>query len=132
VIPARYSNLFQHKRPGVLTNLVVVLACALMLGACTPWPEYATGGLAERHPTAWAPMLALQGRYNALTDIGTERFYPARLVEIRNLINRAMREREGGLAADAEFTLTRAAELVSLAENDMRKLKPGSRSRQRG
>jgi len=92
-----------------------------MLASCTPWPDYATGGLAERHPIEWRQVRTVQERYNALTRIGADRFYPGRMIEVRNLINRAMREHEGGLPNDADVTLSIAAELTSLVEADMHK-----------
>jgi len=111
----------RQSRHGPLANAGGVLAIVLVLAGCTPWPDYATGGLAERHPIEWRQVRTVQERYNALTRGGADRFYPGRMIEVRNLINRAMREHEGGLPNDADVTLAIAAELTALVEADMQR-----------
>ncbi|MEQ1696021.1 MAG: hypothetical protein ABL901_09310 [Hyphomicrobiaceae bacterium] len=121
----------QANVPQPVVRAAVVIALTMMLAGCTPWPEYASGGLAERHYTGWGPVLHLRDRYHALTLSGADRFYPGRLVDVRNLINRATREHEGGLPDDAMLSVARAGELLSLVEADMRKQMSGGRPRQR-
>lgn len=118
-------------RTRAVASAAGILALTLVLGACTPWPEHGNGGLAERHYNGWGPLLVLRDRYQALTLSGADRYFPGRLVEIRNLMARATREHEGGLAADALVTVSRAGDLMTLVEADMQ-TKAGGRPRPRG
>ena len=104
-----------------LNHAVLALAMTVTLAACTPWPNYANGGLAERHSVDWRPVRTARERHDALVRSGSERFFPGRMVEIRNLIDRATREHEGGLPRDAEVSLARAADQISIVEADMQK-----------
>lgn len=110
------------------TSLAFAVTLTLALAGCTPWPDYANGGMAERHAVGWRPVRSAQQRHDALVNAGAERFFPARMVDVRNLINRAMREHEGGLLRDADLTIFRAEELIFLVEADMQKQTAGRSS----
>ena len=110
--------LLEMKRLG---HALIVLAVVLTtgLGGCTPWPVAANGGLAERHPTVSAPLLALESRYHAAAKAGADRFSPGRLAEAELLIIRAKREHEGGLIDDCNVTLSKADIVLSAIEHDL-------------
>ena len=98
-----------------------VLAFLVITGlqACTPWPGPATGGFAERHPTDWPPLIALEHRYNGAVQAGAERWTAGPIVDARLLLTRAQREYEGGLIEDADLTLSKADGLLTFIEREL-------------
>jgi type IV pilus biogenesis protein CpaD/CtpE len=110
----------KFKAPGGIWLVsFVVVAATTALGGCTPWPTYATGGLAERYQTAWAPLAGLERRYDAALRAGGDRFAASRMIDTQLLLARAQREHEGGLIEDANLTLTKADGLLRNIEHDL-------------
>lgn len=112
----RHGSGLWLRGPGVRLLLAVAAAG---LGACTPWPEYATGGMAERHPTTSPAILVLEERCEAVGRAGGDRFLPGRMTDTRLLLQRARREVAGELTADSDQTLLRAEMLLSAIERDL-------------
>ena len=100
---------------SVLAFLVLIAG----LQACTPWPGPATGGLAERHPTEWPPLITLEHRYNGAIRAGAERWTAGPIVDARLLLTRAQREHEGGLIDDADLTLAKADVMLTFIEREL-------------
>jgi hypothetical protein len=102
---------------------VLFIGLALLtqsLAGCTPWPEMATGGAAERHPTASVEVINLEHRYAALRQRGADRRAAARMVEVSLLLARARREYVAELALDLQSTLLVAEAVLASIERDMR------------
>ena len=101
---------------------VVLLTLAAVGGAggCTPWPEYATGGIAERRPPESMALAALQSRYDALVAAGGMRLAGGRMTEASLALVRARREHAAGLHADSERSAAHASGLIVSLERDIR------------
>lgn len=104
-------------RPAHIVPASVVLALAVLLGACGgPWPEAGTGGLAERHVVSDAAFDQASETLDRLTAEGGERYAAADMVEARLLLTRARREKAGGLAEAAAMDLERFKATVERIE----------------
>ena len=116
----------QQNMPGIWLAVVFMAVATAGLGACTPWPGLATGGLAERHATDWGPLRTLQERYDTVLKAGADRLAAGRMEEAHLLLIRAQREHEGALVEDADVTLAKAEGVIAGIEHDV-----GKRARQR-
>jgi hypothetical protein len=117
---------------GTKQLLLVAIATLVGLSGCTPWPMEASGGLAERHPAHWGPVLQLDDRYQRLFDDGAVSWAPARMMEARILLARARREHTGDLVDDAQATLRLAdGVLVTLEHDAAKRGRPQSRTQSR-
>lgn len=96
--------------------LVVLVAVAGLAGACAPWPETATGGLAELYPSSSGRINQLEARYTAQAHGPAADRAPAQLLEARGYLIRAKREQAGGLLADAEVSADRVESILRALE----------------
>lgn len=99
------------------------------LGGCVPWPGYATGGLAERHPTESPEIVLLESRYEALAEAGAMQSSAARMTETNLMLMRARREFAAGLVEDAQHSAMQVDAMLAVMERDIRPGRPRARSR---
>lgn len=108
------------RHPTRLSPVLISALLAVHVSACTPWPEYGTGGMAERHPTVSYAIMALEDRCDALSRAGAEQAVPGRMEEARLLLRRARREIAGDLLEDSDRTLGQAEMLITAIERYVR------------
>lgn len=103
----------------LLISIVLGLA-GLQTAACARWPAEVGGGLAERYALDEPALLALSERYAHIAHAGGKRHYPARLIQVRLRINRAIREHAGGLYADAHASVYEAHAMLDAIQEALR------------
>ncbi len=121
-----------RRRGNSVIPTVLALSAFLMLaglGGCTPWPDYATGGLAERHATDSAAIVLLENRYETLVTAGGLRLAAGRMTDASLLLVRARREHAAGLLEDAERSTWQVESMLASIERDIRPSRPAARSR---
>jgi hypothetical protein len=103
-----------------LRNILLAAVLGLSLPACitpyTPWPDEATGGLAEKEAAFDPELESLKKRYTALQDVKAETRFPALMLEAQRLIVRASRERAGALVIDSSRTAAEVSSLLAQLE----------------
>lgn len=113
-----------RRRMGTATTTAAAAVLAMLmlpaLAGCTPWPEYGTGGLAERQPTESAAVVLLDNRYQALVAAGALRLAAGRMTEANLMLVRARREFAAGLFEDSDHSLAKADAIIASLERDIR------------
>ena len=103
--------------PRHIVPAALALAMAFTVGACdAPWPEAGTGGLAERHSQGGVTFDGAGETLDRLTGEGGDRYAAADMVEARLLLNRARREKAGGLGDAATMDIERFKATVERIE----------------
>lgn len=109
-------------------GMVALFLCAGLVG-CVPWPEYGTGGLAERQETSSPEVIELEGRYQALVDAGGMRVAAGRMIETNLLLTRARREFAAGMTEDGLQSAAQVDRLLLMLERDIRPARGKARFR---
>jgi len=96
--------------------IAILAVTSGLLAGCAPWPAEVGGGLAERYEIRDYALRKLSRRHEHVLHNGGKRHFPARMVQIRLRINRAIREHAAGLYADAQASADEANDMLDAVE----------------